>query len=750
MVFSGMRSIINRKSVFRKKFVIYTFGLLISTFGGSVLLFSGPAFRIAGYVIINVAIILSVWGVAFSVQLLKQQMSKIASIQDSSYRLQKDLSTQQGEMSGQQKRLINRLPQIDNACGSVGKNAGRLKDLLAITKSLSSNVKNFKSDISPVKGMVQVAPRPTVQKSSVNALVKTDSPALAPSAPVKTNFPSRSVKVGVILDDFSYSAFDYEWMQYRLTPDNWDSILSTVGLDFIFVESAWAGNGGTWKYCLTGASAPRDSILSLLSEAKKLGIPTVFWNKEDPVHFHDFLTTASLFDRVYTTEGSVVEKYKMALGHDRVGVLPFAAQPAVHNPIEKFGAPRDRGIVFGGMYFRHKYPERREQMKYLLGAAPKGELDIYARNLGTDPNYAWPDELKEHTLPEIPYPEMLAAYRRYKVCVNVNSVAKSNTMCARRIFEATACGSAVISAATPAIDRYFPGNEIAQASNEAEATRIYKTYLRSEELRRRRVLAAQRVVWRNHTYTHRVDQIIKDLKLDDKYPPFKRPTVSLVCTTKRIDFLENIFKNVSWQTEDDVELILNLHGIDVEDVRIAELADKYDFGNYKVIRSPSDLSFGEAINAGFAETSGELSSKFDDDDYYGPNYIGDLVDAWLYSGADIVGKSEIFIYSEDSKVLVRSYKNYSMKFGSFVRGATLTGPTELMRSIGFGDLGTGEDSDFLKRAKELGKTIYSDGAYNFTYLRRDGSDHTYVASGDDMIASGEAVSFGDYKGFATA
>ncbi|BDZ42873.1 hypothetical protein GCM10025865_21720 [Paraoerskovia sediminicola] len=31
-------------------------------------------------------------------------------------------------------------------------------------------------------------------------------------------------------------------------------------------------------------------------------VPTVFWNKEDPVHFDLFVATAALFDVVFTTD----------------------------------------------------------------------------------------------------------------------------------------------------------------------------------------------------------------------------------------------------------------------------------------------------------------------------------------------------------------------------------------------------------------------------------------------------------------
>src|SRR5699024_1051455 len=132
--------------------------------------------------------------------------------------------------------------------------------------------------------------------------------------------------------------------------------------DLVFTESAWEGNGGSWKYHLVGATAPRPAIVELTAYCRDNGIPTVFWNKEDPPHFVDFLDTARLFDYVFTTDGDKIPDYVDRLGHDRVNLLPFAAQPAIHNPGRIRGVERDRAVVFGGMYFRDKYPERRDQL----------------------------------------------------------------------------------------------------------------------------------------------------------------------------------------------------------------------------------------------------------------------------------------------------------------------------------------------------------------------------------------------------
>ena len=65
------------------------------------------------------------------------------------------------------------------------------------------------------------------------------------------------------------------------------------------------------------------------------GCPSVFWNKEDPVHFDRFVATASLCDHVFTTDGNRVLPYLEAgVGTVRTASsLPFYAQPKIHNPL---------------------------------------------------------------------------------------------------------------------------------------------------------------------------------------------------------------------------------------------------------------------------------------------------------------------------------------------------------------------------------------------------------------------------------
>ena len=86
------------------------------------------------------------------------------------------------------------------------------------------------------------------------------------------------------------------------------------------------------------------------------------------MHFATFLNAASWFDVVFTTDIDCVPRYKSALGHDRVHLLPFAAQPLHHHPLGT--DRRASSIAFAGAYYQ-KYPERTRDLDSFLANLPQ-------------------------------------------------------------------------------------------------------------------------------------------------------------------------------------------------------------------------------------------------------------------------------------------------------------------------------------------------------------------------------------------
>ncbi len=511
-------------------------------------------------------------------------------------------------------------------------------------------------------------------------------------------------------------------------------------VDLLFVESAWNGNEGAWLYHIVGPSAPRQPLIDLVAHCQAKGIPTIFWNKEDPPHFEDFLVTARLFDVVLTTDVECVPRYVERLGHDRVYVLPFAAQARIHNPARVEGVSRDKAIGFGGMYFRHKYPERRAQLDYLLPAAVPFGLDIFSRHSGGDANYQFPEPYDNHVRGALTYRQMLTAYRSYRAFINVNSVVGSPSMCARRIFEITASGGAVVTPPSPAVDVAFPNGEVPVAVDINSAQWTFKALLHSEEYRRQVVHLGQRQIWREHTYTHRVGTVLEKAGVSDGYAA---PSVSVIVPTVRPESLDEIVTNVGRQSFQNRELVICTHGFEWNhsDVK-AKLIDA-GVHDFVLISGDRTDSLGKVLNRLVGAASGDVLSKMDDDDYYGAHYLEDLVNALYFSEAEVVGKAAAYVYFESKNATAISYEAHEHRYTNFVRGATLTASRDTFLTIPFGDLRTSEDSAFLNDVRARGGRIYAADKYNFAIMRRSaGHSHTWRVEDDALFAGSRFVTRG--------
>lgn len=586
-------------------------------------------------------------------------------------------------------------------------------------------------------------PRPR----TFDAVVLPDGRVTFDPWPIPDRAPTRpGLRVAVVLDDFSRLAFAFEWQQVEVTPDDWRAVLEAEPVDLLFVESAWAGNGGAWRYQVTSPQGPKPAFVEMVAWCREHGVPTVFWNKEDPAHYDDFLPAARLFDHVFTTDVNRVPAYRADLGHDRVGVLPFAAQPAIHSPVRPSGGRENlRDVAFAGMWFAHRHPGRRAQMEMLLGAAARaGErmpigLEIFSRQLGGEERYQFPAPFDAHVVGSLDYPRMLSAYRAYKVFLNVNTVTDSPTMCARRVFEITASGTPVVSTPSAGLAAVFPPDEVAQVAEPDEAERVIGELVADADARDRMVHRAQRRIWAGHAYSHRVDTVLDAVGV--AAPRTATPTVTAIVSTNRPGQLEHVLGSVARQRGVPVQLALLTHGFEApRDLR----ARAADLGIPDVVLLTADeaVSLGKCLNRLVAAADGDLVAKVDDDDLYGPDYLRDQVAALGFSGADVVGKHAHYLRLEGRGVTVLRYPEREHVFTHWVAGPTIVARRALAVAHPFPHVSTGEDTGFLRAVVQAGGSVYAADRFSFCQVRRS-HGHTWQVSDDELLASGVVLPDGD-------
>ena len=462
---------------------------------------------------------------------------------------------------------------------------------------------------------------PTIPKSDKSVMENVSSPSILfiPSQnPPVINLKNRllsEIKIACVMDNFSFSAFKLEADFKQLSVTNYLQELQTFKPDFIFFESAWRGKDDLWGSKVGHADF---EVIDILNWAKNANCPTVFWNKEDPVHFKSFLNVAKLFNYVFTTDIDCIQIYKKALQHERVYLLPFAVQPKLHNPIEEFN--RIDKLCFAGAYYK-KYQQRNEDMTNILsGISGKIGFDIYDRNyLDDHPDYTFPENFHPNIIGTLDFEDINLAYKGYNLALNLNTIKNSQTMFARRVFELLASNTLVFSNFSRGIKMLF--GDLVFCSDSGEE--ILERYISLTQKQREEVkLLGLRKVFSQHTYQNRLEYIVNKLSLN--FDDSKRSSVLVTSLVKNESEALSVIEDFSNQLFKSKNLIL-----------ISE--EKF------TVESDDNVSiiFVDDLEEHFFE---EFGSDFDNICYfhheckYGSYYLTDLINGTKFSDGLPVSK----------------------------------------------------------------------------------------------------------------
>lgn len=320
----------------------------------------------------------------------------------------------------------------------------------------------------------------------------------------------KQISVGLIADSFTTEGLRPEVQLNELRPGDWRDQLERSPIDVLLVESAWEGLDGKWKQKVGYYDEERFSDLrGIVAFCNEQSIPTLFWNKEDPVHFNRFKRTAELFDHVFTTDSGCIARYSESSSRNRtVASLPFYAQPKLHNPLPT-DYPYEHTVAYAGSYYGDRYPARSAELAAILSAAKPFGLAIYDRqHLNEDSPYRFPSSLGPFVRGGLPYLEMVKAYKAHPVHVNVNSVDASPTMFSRRVAEIAASGSVVLSGKGEGVTNVMAGL-VQTVANGEEAHAVLSRWMKDETVRLRDAWLGYRLIHRGHTAAHRLAYMLR-------------------------------------------------------------------------------------------------------------------------------------------------------------------------------------------------------------------------------------------------
>ncbi|MDW0392798.1 DUF6270 domain-containing protein [Mannheimia haemolytica] len=638
-------------------------------------------------------------------------------------------------LSSTQKKVLATKEQIENTLS------------FKLGYTLIHSTKSFKNFISLPKDLYALAIIARDRKS-----YKTTLSSIKPKAKL-TNFnkvdskfkKKYGFKFISILDEISHTSFDSEFKLFPLNKANFESqIKGSLSLG-LFIESCWKGNFGAWEYAFTSPNLQHQNaqnLLKALDVCKNRNFPIVFWNKEDPMHYEKFLPISSKCDVIFTTDSNKVKDYQRDVPNAKVETLMFAANINICNPANRFRYEAEN-ICFAGSYYGVGHDDRKKQMDALLPTIIKFKGAIYDRMSqvqSADERYSYPKQYRKFIRPAVPFKEIVDIYKQFKIFLNVNTITDSPTMMSRRVYELLACGTPVISTPSLAIDEQFKG--IVQVAKDAkEANKIAKRLLENEWEWLRISHLGYREVMLKHTYEHRAVQIANTLGQDIKP---EAPLASIVVASNRPYFIDRIVDNVTNQSYPNIEVIVIAQKYTAEqlDNLKQKLSKSNKLKNVIVVQNDSDDTLGKRLNQGIKLSKGEYVAKFDDDDFYFPNYLQDMLIPFKFGDYGIIGKKEIFIFLESQNKTFVRYKGQRHLETDFLTGATLVFARDALKKLSFGDLNRGEDSNILEQAKKLGIKMYVTDPFNFVVFRsKELSNHTWQV--DDNFFTNKGVFVGE-------
>ena len=516
-------------------------------------------------------------------------------------------------------------------------------------------------------------------------------------------------KVCTIMDEFSFNSFKDYFDLVNVSFTGWQNQFIDHKPDFFLLESAWKGYEFEWEHKINRRD---DELLKLITYCRDNKIPTVFWNKEDPVHFNTFLSTAAQCDYVFTTDVDCISNYKSILRHNRVYMLPFAANPKIHNPITKFD--RKSGASFAGAYYR-KYSNRNDNFASIVKALDSMiDLDIYDRFFdNNDERYSFPKEYKKYIKGNLPYEEIDRAYKGYEYGINLNTIKQSQSMYARRVYELIASNTAVISNFSRGLRINF-GDLVISSDHES---RIRTSISKFRSALRKNKYNALRKILSENTYRHRGQYILSKICTEKEYI-YDNKSVLFICLVNDIHDISRVSDNINRQQ--------NIHS------KIIFVSENNDMLTQNSVISEEDLlqNFEQIV------TDFEFFTMVNCMDYFGTTCIYDMILVDEYFDFDIVTKLNYF---QQQKGIIKlnndiNSKDYEIVSNVNLRCSLYRNNPEVLHYF---------KSHFCERNQIVNcKNLKTISIPEFDYVNSDDKNHDLIFINDNVNSIKSGVNLG--------
>lgn len=256
-------------------------------------------------------------------------------------------------------------------------------------------------------------------------------------------------------------------------------------------------------------------------------------------------------------------------------------------------------------------------------------------------------------------------------------------------------------------------------------------------------IAMRRCALRDHSLRARARQVLDGTGRAG--PPL--PLVSVLLATCRPHRVTAAVEAVAAQTYPRVELVLAMHGEGFDSDAIGELLESID-PTARAVPVAAQEPLGAVLNAAVDESTGTLLTKFDDDDYYGPEHLWDLVLAHEYSRAALVGKGAEYVYLANSDRTIHRFRHRAERLSaSLAGGAMMIARHRLDELLGWREIPASVDRALIEDVTRAGWRTYQTHGQGYMLVRHD-EGHTWPAKDAYFLKQADEVREGCDLAFA--
>ena len=504
----------------------------------------------------------------------------------------------------------------------------------------------------------------------------------------------------------------------------WDQ-LSPDRFDLLLVETVWHVDNREWRYFLTVDGNGRPLLQRMLGRCHDLGIPIVLWYRESDANYSHFAWLADHANAIYSVEESTATRFAADYPDRKVGWLPPAVQPVLHNPVlpaalAKAARAKGSRVLLDGWA---SLANRSDANKHHLLSGIPGLLVAESRwDVSRNTLREHRREHRGNILGCLGAVDRLAISRLVGAELFEDDSSRPNWRGHSLQLQAAAGGALPVGPAASL--NAGPGS-----------------YLISDPIERsRQSHRLFRTVFSGHCIAHRLQRIADDLRLPLDFLG-AAPDIACLLVTMRPQLVPDCIERFRRDIYPHKELIIVVHQqrADLDSLRSHIRGGE----RVRIFKFGEDQILGACLNFAFAQTAAPYWCKMDDDDFYGPHYLSDFM---LYRRAvdfDVAGKPMAFTLLDEPDELrwdrrwaerANLLKTGSDVANTGVAGATLMGHRRVLEATPFPERRRrGTDSEFLRVCHEHGWNLLSTDPFNFVRYRTEQDEFHTWQLGHDAI-----------------